>query len=1003
MEADIGKNLCKRYLLDKVSIDKADLRWVMFDIETQSKDMPDPLYAPDPISCITTYDNYTKEYKQFWTKDYLTEMELVDAFITYIRSISLDLMIAYNAKGFDYPYMCYSGDTEVLTEEGWKLIKNIVNNKEKIKIATLNPKNNEVIYHYPTEYIKYKYNGKMFFQNSNRINLLVTPNHQLWGNTSKIKNFRFIQADQSPRMLRYQKYVPKSTKNDEKWFILPGTKLIWRKLRKEKKYPMNLWLKFLGWYLTEGWLQNNNNRGIIICQTKKHNPINCLLIEKILIRLGIKAKCYLEKNYVFSNTQIYQYLNQFGKSDTKFIPRDILDKLSTRQCKLLLKTLLRGDGHKIGFNKYSYSTISRGLADNVQELGIKSGFITTIHKYGKSYSLCIGKQELYHTPNRINDNRKMIDYNSDVYCIEVPNHIIYVRREINKEVWCGNCTRIPDFACKLSSIGKIVKRSGFPAGISILDYYELVKKVYKFKKYKLEYVYCTEFKKEYKPEKYSFGIITEKIKDKNLNDVKMLVELEDKFHLINYFDELRRIGKVLWDDLCMNSVIVDGFILQTAKEKGVVLPSKPDEAEKFRRTEEDEIKGGYVFAKTGLHKNVPLFDVGGTYPNLIITFNLDPVNVKKEPNTQTIAIRKVNIWQNSNAIVPTVCTKLVHAREEIQKQVEILSGDEKALMKQKDAAHKGVNNTVYGTLLFKSSRMYNKDIASTITYLARFLIRYTKLRLKTFGYETVASDTDSIFVKTVEQAEIIQSIINEQIIPEFLQHFGKEKGTLKFKYEGTFSKLFILTKKHYIGYMIGKDEPIIKGVEALRSDSSKFTEKFQEELLKMILDEKPKEEVDTWLLAEDKRMRSLPLLEVAFPVKLNGSVESYKVETIHLRSLRYALAEHPDWQVGIGQDFYYTFIIPDKFEIKRANRKVKKTKKELAAEPNGELTKIKVVEVKKAINVMAFDEFLGIGEHKPDWDELAKRNIWKKAANIYAAMHWELPIELKKEDTESEE
>jgi hypothetical protein len=52
---------------------------------------------------------------------------------------------------------------------------------------------------------------------------------------------------------------------------------------------------------------------------------------------------------------------------------------------------------------------------------------------------------------------------------------------------------------------------------------------------------------------------------------------------------------------------------------------------------------------------------------------------------------------------------------------------------------------------------------------------------------------------------------------------------------------------------------------------------------------------------------------------------------------------------------------------------------------------------------MAFDEFLGIGEHKPDWDELAKRNIWKKAANIYAAMHWELPIELKKEDVETEE
>ena len=654
-EADI--NFCKRFLLDRVSMDKAELRWIMFDIETQSKDMPDPLYAPDPVSCITTYDNYTKEYKQFWTLNFKSEYELIDAFTSYVRSISPDLLIGYNSKGFDYPYLT---------------------------------------------------------------------------------------------------------------------------------------------------------------------------------------------------------------------------------------------------------------------------------------------------------------------------------------------TRFPDLAVKMSPIDKAVKRNGFPAGLSVLDYYELVKKVYKFKKYKLEYVYCEEFKKEYKPEKYSFGVISDKIKEKNLNDVKMLVELENKFHLINYFDELRRIGKVMWDDLCMNSVIVDGFILQTAKEKGVILPSKPDEEEKFRRTEEDEIIGGYVYAKTGLHKGVHLFDVGGTYPNLIITFNLDPVNVKKEPNSQTVTVHGVNIWQNSNAIVPTVCTKLVHARDEIQKQVEILTGDEKALMKQKDAAHKGVNNTVYGTLLFKSSRMYNKDIASTITYLARFLIRYTKLRLKTFGYETVASDTDSIFVKTDEESAVIQSMINDQIIPEFLHHFGKEKGTLKFKYEGTFDKLFILTKKHYIGHMIGKDKLVIKGVEVLRSDSSKFTEKFQEQLLTNILDETPKDKIDAWIKSEAIRIRTLPLTEVAFPVKLSQSPEAYKVETIHIRALRYALKEHPEWQVNIGQDYYYTFIIPDTFELKQTSRKVKKTKKELKEEPSEELTKLKSVEVKKAINVMAFDEFVGIGIHKIDWVELAERNIWKKTTNIYEAMGWNI-------------
>jgi DNA polymerase elongation subunit (family B) len=254
----------------------------------------------------------------------------------------------------------------------------------------------------------------------------------------------------------------------------------------------------------------------------------------------------------------------------------------------------------------------------------------------------------------------------------------------------------------------------------------------------------------------------------------------------------------------------------------------------------------------------------------------------------------------------------------------------------------------------------------------------------------VASDTDSIFVKTDEDYAVIQSMINEQIIPEFLNHFGKDTGTLKFKYEGTFDKLFILTKKHYIGHMIGKDKLTIKGVEVLRSDSSKFMEKFQEELLTNVLNEKPKEEIDAWMIAEETRMKTLPLIEVAFPCKLSKSPEAYKVETIHIRALRYALLEHPEWQVSIGQDYYYTYIIPEKFETKTVTKSVKKTKKELA-ESSQELTKIKTTEVKKYKEIMAFDDFIGIGDNKPDWNLIADRNIWKKAQAIYDAMGWKLP------------
>lgn len=63
MEADVI--YVKRYLIDKISISKCALRYVFFDIEVVAPEFPNPEYAEYPVSSITTYDNYTDEYKTF--------------------------------------------------------------------------------------------------------------------------------------------------------------------------------------------------------------------------------------------------------------------------------------------------------------------------------------------------------------------------------------------------------------------------------------------------------------------------------------------------------------------------------------------------------------------------------------------------------------------------------------------------------------------------------------------------------------------------------------------------------------------------------------------------------------------------------------------------------------------------------------------------------------------------------------------------------------------------
>jgi DNA polymerase elongation subunit (family B) len=548
------------------------------------------------------------------------------------------------------------------------------------------------------------------------------------------------------------------------------------------------------------------------------------------------------------------------------------------------------------------------------------------------------------------------------------------------------CSRFPDFAMKLSPIGKVVKRNNFPAGLSILDYYDLLRKVYKYKNYKLEYVYCNTFDLPYEPKDYKFDVVNDEIKNKNIDDVKKIVDLENKLKLIPYFDELRRTTKVLWEDLTMYSVLIDSLGLQIAKEKGIILPTKPDEEEKLRRKEEDEIAGGYVYSKPGLYDNVHLFDVGGTYPNLILTFNLDPAN-KRRTNLLTnnvVTVHGIHINQNPNAIVPSICSRLINSRKAIQKQLETATQEEKELLKQKDMAHKNLNNATYGYLLFKSSRLYDKDIASTITYLARCLIRYTKYSLNAIGDEVIASDTDSIFVSKATDYERIESMINNSIIPKWLNHFGKKEGTLKFKYEGTYKNLFILTDKHYIGNIIknGKEEKVIKGVEIVRSDSSDFTEGFQEDLFDKILNKETKEQIENWIESEVKRMKTLPLTIISFPCKLSKSSDAYKTEGIHVRALRYAQKQNPEWQVNVGQNYYYCFIISKNQETKKAIRHVHKKVE------GSIVTEKKEIEIKKDIDVMAFDEFNSIGDNKVDWGRMIKRNILMKAETIFEARGW---------------
>ena len=149
---------------------------------------------------------------------------------------------------------CFDDKTEILSENGWKLFKDL---KSDEKVITLNSATDEMEYQKPTRHFRYKVTTKLFLQDSPSINLCVTDNHGLWirkVHARTQKGFDFIQADQSPRHVEYKRDGVWKGK-EQKYFVLPSVKLHdCGKLHDsgDRKISMDDWLRFLGVYLSEG-------------------------------------------------------------------------------------------------------------------------------------------------------------------------------------------------------------------------------------------------------------------------------------------------------------------------------------------------------------------------------------------------------------------------------------------------------------------------------------------------------------------------------------------------------------------------------------------------------------------------------------------------------------------------------------------------------------------------------------------------------------------------------
>ena len=348
---------------------------------------------------------------------------------------------------------CFSEDTDLLTETGWKNIKDVTLDD---KIATLNPDTNVFEYLTPVALHKIPYVGYMYTINTPQVNTCVTPYHNNFVQTRNSDHFELIKAENCfNRRISFKKDGIWNGKAVET-FTFPGLPDV-KGFEDPLTIDMASYLVLLGMFLSEGscvWNEKHRNYNVNIVQLK---PEGVLALKAAENKYNIGKYFESQGRLINRDKRIVRYFMQFGHAKDKFIP-DHVFTLSSDQQRLLLDWLMWGDGTiKDGLYK-SYTTISERLANDIQRLCLHIGIAAHIKRRKKlsggniNGRPIMGKYICYNvkfvnkklTPQINHGHVKAKHdfatyYNGYVYCPTMPKwNVVYTRRN-GVPMWSGNC------------------------------------------------------------------------------------------------------------------------------------------------------------------------------------------------------------------------------------------------------------------------------------------------------------------------------------------------------------------------------------------------------------------------------------------------------------------------------------------------------------------------------------------------------------------------------------
>jgi len=351
-------------------------------------------------------------------------------------------------------YACFDEKTDVLTNRGWLKYYEIASSDT---IATVNKKTRNVVYQKMDAFHVYPYDGEMIhFKNQRDLDLMVTPNHRMYvtrhqlrrhGGRSGpliregIKPWKFVTADDvansGSTWLMFDEPNGASDKINPD-FILPA--LMTRgngrneHIQMDREIPSDVWTKFLGYWLSEGWvIKNAKKYHYAIGLSQKTGPIADKIRMTLSSMPNVKWTEYKKSTEIIewraNDKGLHNYLSKncgIGAMSKK-MPCSI-STLNKGTATMLVDSLVDGDGSRRNGQTH-YFTKSNQLADDVMATMLSAGMKPRSHPPMSNgvIPVSVGREER----NKIIDPKKdihRVPYKGIVWCVSVPNETMITRR-----------------------------------------------------------------------------------------------------------------------------------------------------------------------------------------------------------------------------------------------------------------------------------------------------------------------------------------------------------------------------------------------------------------------------------------------------------------------------------------------------------------------------------------------------------------------------------------------